>query len=88
MYGWNGRVKFQVLIPHTIDAAIHWRERFYKLGISISDLRETEILCDADDAVLDRAYILVCTGHRSIMRELVNEGMTHTMEYEGLTTIY
>lgn len=85
MFGCN--MDFRVVTRHNESAAWHIADILRSLGIKIMDLREADIVADADGSKRGSAYILCCKGSNFAYRRLMKVYSYDEILYEGVKTL-
>lgn len=85
MFGCN--MEFRVVTQHVDEMARNVAIVLQTLGAKITNLREADIVADADGSKHGEVYILCCKGPKAVYQKFMKEySMTETM-YEGVKTL-
>lgn len=85
MFGFN--TEFRVVTQHTDDAMWNIANILGTLGIKITNLREADIVADADGSKQGSTYIVCCEGSKSAYRKLMKKYSLDEIMYEGVKTL-
>lgn len=85
MFGLN--IKFRVVVQHTYVAALNIATILQSLGVAITELREADIVADADGSKHGSTYVICCEGSRYAYHKLMKKYSMDEIMYEGVKTL-
>jgi phosphopantetheine adenylyltransferase len=85
MFSFN--IEFRVVVQHTYVAALNVATALQSLGVAITELREADIVADADGSKHGSTYIVCCEGSRYAYHKFMKEYSMDEIMYEGVKTL-
>lgn len=85
MFGWN--MEFRVVVNHIDAVARAIADLLRSFGIRVTNLREADIVADADGSIHGNVYILCCEGSRLAYRKFMKTYSFDEIMYEGVKTL-
>lgn len=85
MFGCN--MDFRVVTQHTENAMWNIARILWSFGIKITNLREADIVADADGSKHGDVYILCCKGSKFAYQNLKKTYSYDEIAYEGVKTL-
>jgi acetolactate synthase small subunit len=80
-------IRFNIVVRHTEEALYHISARAREFGAKVIDVRETDIIMEADGTKVSEVYILVCVAHRLVLETMKERMHFDEIEYEGRRTL-
>ena len=85
MFGFN--MNFRVVVQHTYVTALNIATILQSFGVVITELRDADIVADADGSKQGSTYIVCCEGSKSAYRKLMKKYSLDEIMYEGVKTL-
>ena len=85
MFGFN--IEFRVVVRHTYIAALKAATILQSFGVMITELREADIVVDADDSKHGSMYVICCEGPRYAYHKFMKKHSMDEIMYEGVKTL-
>lgn len=85
MFGFN--TKFRVVVQHTYITALNIATILQSFGVAITELREADIVADADGSKQGSAYVICCEGSRYAYLKFMKKYSMDEIMYEGVKTL-
>lgn len=80
-------MEFRIVAQHTQHAVSNLFLVLQSLGITLTNLREADIVADADGSKHGDVYILCCEGTKRAYRKFMEEYSMTEIMYEGVKTL-
>ena len=80
-------MEFRIVLQHSMDGARYITAVAKLYGIVVDDLKESEIIDNTTNEVVDQVYILCCFGSDENFEKLKKDYFSSEIEYEGFRTI-
>lgn len=85
MFGWN--MEFRVVTRHVDALAKNVAMVLRSFGVEIMDMREADIVANADGSKHGDVYILCCKGPKVAYQKFMKEYSLTEIMYEGVKTL-